>query len=148
GIKLFKAEYGGRHRCPGPSDKPYIEVDVAFTKAPIETKTYKLKPDMTNLMSYFNWALDKRCPQPRTLSPDQKAVIERELRYANRNQLLHTAAMMSDNGKAYFFKDDRYQRYDVATAAADYDPPKSISAGWPGLWTTNLDAAVVWPDGR
>jgi hypothetical protein len=151
GILLFIKEYGGGHRCPdtssSPIEKPYVKVLVKFTEDPPETRTYTLKPDMTNLMSYFNWTRDSQCPQPRTLSPDQRAVMEAELRYGNRNGLLHTAAMMSDNGKAYFFKDDRYQRYDVAADAADYDPPKSISADWPGLWTTNLDAAVVWPDG-
>lgn len=152
GIRLFKAEYGGGHRCPDTSssstDEPYVKVDVKFTDDPIETRTYTLKPDMTNLMSYFNWTRDGRCPQPRTLSPDQRAVMEEALRFGNRNGLLRTAAMMSDNGKAYFFKDNRYQRYDVANLAADYDTPHLIDNGWPGLWNGDIDAAALWPDGR
>lgn len=37
------------------------------------------------------------------------------------------------NGKLYFFKGDQYLRYDLATARADPDYPKSIDGGWPGL---------------
>jgi hypothetical protein len=49
-------------------------------------------------------------------------------------------------GKLYFFKGDRYVRYDWATDKTDPGYPKSIAAEWHGLpanFTTGIDAAVT-----
>ncbi|KAB1144992.1 hypothetical protein F7R91_20160 [Streptomyces luteolifulvus] len=45
-------------------------------------------------------------------------------------------------GKAYFFRDDRYVRYDWALDRADYGP--FYVSGWnlPGAFTTGVDAAL------
>lgn len=50
------------------------------------------------------------------------------------------AAVVWPNGKAYFFKGTNYIRFDIASDKADPGYPKPISAGWPGLWTSDLDA--------
>ena len=49
-------------------------------------------------------------------------------------------------GKLYFFKGDRYVRYDWATDRTDAGYPKSIAAEWHGLpagFTSGIDAAVT-----
>lgn len=56
------------------------------------------------------------------------------------------AAVMWTNGKAYFFKGSEYIRYDVAADKVDAGYPKPISGNWPGVFTSGIDAAVVWPD--
>lgn len=48
-------------------------------------------------------------------------------------------------GKAFFFKGDRYIRYDWATDRIDPGYPKGISGRWPGMpyaFTTGIDAAI------
>lgn len=49
-------------------------------------------------------------------------------------------AILLNNGKAYFFKGSEYVRYDVAADKVDAGWPKSISANWPGLFTSDIDA--------
>ena len=39
-------------------------------------------------------------------------------------------------------------RHDVAAEKVDPGYPKSISGNWPGLWPDNIDASVVWPNGK
>ncbi|MBL8942731.1 MAG: hypothetical protein JNK45_06280 [Myxococcales bacterium] len=58
------------------------------------------------------------------------------------------AAVMWNNGKAFFFKGDEYVRYSVAEDWADEGYPAKISVGWSGLWGAGIDAAVMWTDGR
>jgi hypothetical protein len=50
------------------------------------------------------------------------------------------AAVLWNNGKAYFFKDTEYIRYDIATDKMDEGYPKPIAGNWPGLWADNIDA--------
>ena len=51
-------------------------------------------------------------------------------------------------GKAYFFRGDEYIRYDIAADRADPGYPCKIGGGnWPGLFTEDIDAACVWPEG-
>lgn len=48
-------------------------------------------------------------------------------------------------GKLYFFKGDKYVRYDWSNDRADAGYPKSIAGNWPGLpagFTSGIDAAV------
>jgi hypothetical protein len=54
------------------------------------------------------------------------------------------------NGKAYFFKGNRYIRYDIATDKADPGYPKNIDSGtWPGMiFTDGIDAVVNWGNGK
>jgi hypothetical protein len=146
GWKIYDGKFGSR--CSGPDVIPIFVNFQTAALSPLNPKRYDLKPDRTNLMSYFSKYRDPLCTAHRTLSPMQKSVMEAALRTGNRNGLLHTAAMMSDNGKAYFFKADRYLRYDINDDRADQGYPKQISDGWPGLWPRHVDAAAVWPDGR
>jgi GH24 family phage-related lysozyme (muramidase) len=53
-----------------------------------------------------------------------------------------------DESKAYFFKGDKYARYDIAADRADEGYPQPISSGWAGVFESDLDAAVVWPNGK
>ncbi|MCX6581039.1 MAG: hemopexin repeat-containing protein [Candidatus Aminicenantes bacterium] len=55
-----------------------------------------------------------------------------------------------DNGKVYFFKGNRYIRYDIAADRIDPGYPKFINnETWPGLpWTNSIDAAVNWGNGK
>jgi len=50
------------------------------------------------------------------------------------------AAVVWNNGKAYFFKGSQYLRYDIATDKVDPGYPKPIAGGWPGFWPNGLDA--------
>jgi hypothetical protein len=55
------------------------------------------------------------------------------------------------NGKAYFFKDDQYIRYDVASDRTDAGYPASIAGNWPGLpssFASGVDAVVVWDNAK
>jgi alkaline phosphatase D len=48
------------------------------------------------------------------------------------------------NGKAFFFKGDRYVRWDIAAGCADPGYPKPVAPYWKGLGDGRFDAAVVW----
>lgn len=50
-------------------------------------------------------------------------------------------------GKAYFFTGDRYIRYDVELDGIDDGYPLRIGDHWPGLFETDIDAALPWSDG-
>jgi hypothetical protein len=50
------------------------------------------------------------------------------------------AAVVWDNGKAYFFKGSQYLRYDIALNKTDPGYPLPIAGNWPGLFTSSLDA--------
>jgi murein DD-endopeptidase MepM/ murein hydrolase activator NlpD len=53
-----------------------------------------------------------------------------------------------NTGKAYFFKGDRYRRYDIAWDGVDRGFPAKISKFWQGVWTSDIDAATVWNNGK
>ncbi len=50
------------------------------------------------------------------------------------------AAVVWNNGKAYFFKDSEYIQYDIATDKTDVGYPRPIKDHWPGLWENDIDA--------
>ena len=50
------------------------------------------------------------------------------------------AAVLWNNGKAYFFKGSEYIRYDIAADKVDPGYPAAIAGNWPGLWADNIDA--------
>lgn len=61
------------------------------------------------------------------------------------------AAVVWNNGKAYFFKGDKYVRYTMGSPeGADSGYPKKIKGPWtadppsPSLWYLDIDAAIVW----
>jgi hemopexin len=56
------------------------------------------------------------------------------------------AAIVWPNGKAYFFRGDKYVRYSIDPEGADAGYPKKIKDNWSGLWECDIDAAVVWTD--
>jgi hypothetical protein len=62
------------------------------------------------------------------------------------------AAVNWGNGKVYFFKDDRYLRYDVAGDRVDPGFPLPIAGQWPGLaeagFGSDIDGAVNWGNGK
>jgi outer membrane protein OmpA-like peptidoglycan-associated protein len=64
------------------------------------------------------------------------------------------AGVLWSNGKAYFFKDDKYIRVNVAphpNNTTDPGYPKSIAGNWPGWppdFTQGIDAAVAWNTGK
>jgi hypothetical protein len=51
-----------------------------------------------------------------------------------------SAAVVWNNGKAYFFKGAQYIRYDIKTGKVDRGYPKPIASSWPGLFTSYLGA--------
>jgi hypothetical protein len=59
------------------------------------------------------------------------------------------AAVVWNNGKAYFFKGSQYIRYDIATDRAD-QAPLPILGNWRAAesYQEGIDAAVVWPNGK
>jgi hypothetical protein len=55
------------------------------------------------------------------------------------------------NGKVYFFKGSKYDRYDVAADKVDAGYPKNIAGNWPGFPATfaaGVDAYVMWDNGK
>jgi len=58
------------------------------------------------------------------------------------------AAVLWNNGKAYFFKGGMYVSYDVASNKPDADWPSPILPNWNGLWVDGLDAGMVYPDNK
>ena len=50
------------------------------------------------------------------------------------------AAVVWNNGKAYFFKGDQYIRYDISADEVDRGYPLPIAGRWPGLWEQDIDA--------
>jgi Hemopexin len=63
------------------------------------------------------------------------------------------SAVVWNNGKAYFFRGDRYARYTMDPANEGVDPgyPQPIAGSWPGLskiFPLDIDAVVVWPNGK
>jgi hypothetical protein len=58
------------------------------------------------------------------------------------------AAIDWGNGKYYFFRGDKYIRYDKATDRVDPNYPKLISDKWGGLFSANIDSAFNDGDGK
>ena len=56
--------------------------------------------------------------------------------------------LLRNIGKGYFFKGDRYRRYDVAADGVEPGFPAKISKFWPKLWEDDIDAAVTWNNGK
>ena len=55
------------------------------------------------------------------------------------------AAVLWNNGKAYFFRGDEYIRYDIYQEMIDPGYPKKIKESWPGLpqqFTTDINAVI------
>ncbi|RWS14462.1 matrix metalloproteinase 1-like isoform X2, partial [Dinothrombium tinctorium] len=62
---------------------------------------------------------------------------------------IDAALQWSKNGKLYFFKDDKYWRYEHSkNPPIPHEYPKSISAIWKGLSQLPLDAAFQWTQNR
>lgn len=59
-----------------------------------------------------------------------------------------TAAIVAPNGKAYFFFEDRFIRFDFSSDKID--KIAKIQSEWPGLesWSHGIDAAVLHPNGK
>ncbi len=60
------------------------------------------------------------------------------------------AAINFGNGKAYFFKDDQYIRYDMKSGKTDPGYPASIARNWhfPAGFNEDLDAAFNYGNGK
>ena len=69
-----------------------------------------------------------------------------------RPAVIKLSAVVWPNGKAYFFRGNKYIRYDIKADKTDDNYPKLINQNWPGLWPNDLgcglDAAVVWPNDK
>jgi matrix metalloproteinase-14 (membrane-inserted) len=53
--------------------------------------------------------------------------------------------------KIFFFKGNQYLSYDLSTGKVEPGFPKQIAAnwsGWPASWTSGVDAAVNWGNGK
>ncbi len=52
------------------------------------------------------------------------------------------------NNKVYFFKDDKYIRYNISNRKVDAGYPKKIAQAWSGFpsnFQNGVDAAITWP---
>ncbi|WP_239404946.1 hemopexin repeat-containing protein [Frankia sp. Cj3] len=57
------------------------------------------------------------------------------------------AAVLWPNGSSYFFADNgMYYKWNVAADRIEPGYPKPIQGNWPGLWSSSLRGALVWPD--
>ena len=60
---------------------------------------------------------------------------------------LDAAFIWSANGKAYFFRGDKYWRYNEELKKLDEDYPRKISQGW-GAVRYPVNAVLSWSDGN
>src|SRR5262249_12585972 len=62
------------------------------------------------------------------------------------------AAVFLGNGKVFFFKGDKYLRYDVNADKVDSGYPLAIADNWPGMgeagFADSIDVAVNWGNGK
>jgi hypothetical protein len=58
--------------------------------------------------------------------------------------MLKVDAIVLFNGKAYFFEDSQYVRYDQENFQQDPGYPRPIAGNWPDLWESDIDAATNW----
>jgi len=60
------------------------------------------------------------------------------------------AAVNWGNGKIFFFKGNKYLRYDITKKSVDSGYPKVIDGRtWPGMiWTSGIDDVVNWGNGK
>jgi hypothetical protein len=62
------------------------------------------------------------------------------------------AAVNWGNGKAYFFREGQYVRYDIAADRVDPGYPLPIGGNWPGFtevtWASGVDDGVNWGTGK
>ncbi len=62
------------------------------------------------------------------------------------------AAVLWPNGKAFFFKGDKYIRFDVEKDKVDTGYPKPFNKtfwhGLPDSFASGIDAAILWPNGK
>ncbi len=138
GTDPFKVLLGGA--C---SATDHIDINVTFP-GDSQATGYSLKPDRGLVMSYF-----KDCNFDHHFSKGQIDRMHAGLHTGNRRFLLHQAAVLWDNGKAYFFKGDQYVRYDVAGDRADPGYPLPIAGHWLGIpWKDEIDAVVNWNNGK
>lgn len=59
-----------------------------------------------------------------------------------------TVPLVWPDGKAYFFRGDRYYRFDASAAHPDAGYPRPISSAWKGLYPRDIGAAVPWNNGK
>lgn len=65
----------------------------------------------------------------------------------NELQSMDAALEIASENRAYFFKSDKYWRYNWSTASVDQGYPQAISSFWKGL-PDGVDAAFQWKRGR
>jgi len=58
------------------------------------------------------------------------------------------AVFLWSQKKVYFFKDDEFLRYNMKENRVDEGYPKKIKNNWPGLWGSDIDAAMYWPGNK
>ena len=63
-------------------------------------------------------------------------------------QKMDAALEWPRNGKAYFFKGDKYWRYNIARNKIDPGYPRKMRHAWKGVPATGLDDAILWNDGK
>jgi Hemopexin len=118
-----------------PGQKLELTLD-APKSAPGKTLRVTVAPDTTNMMGYY-------ASFGPTISPDQRAIVRQNILRGTRSALLHTAAVNWENGKVYFFKGDRFLRYDLKQNRADLNFPQRIFDHWEMPFRWNVDAGFV-----
>lgn len=62
--------------------------------------------------------------------------------------IIDAAVVAPGGADAYFFRGDRYARFNVAEDRVCDGYPLDLDTYWHGLWGSGLDAAVLWPNGK
>jgi hypothetical protein len=57
-------------------------------------------------------------------------------------------AVLWPTGKIYFFSDNKYLRYDIASEKMDGPGPLPIAGNWRGLPASGIQGGVAWPNGK
>ena len=82
----------------------------------------------------FKYPIQKKIVQTLPIVPYWKGV------WASRID----AILNTEDGKAYFFKGDKFVAFDVKKDAVDEGYPKNVKQKWTNLPFTRIDAAIYW----
>ena len=75
-----------------------------------------------------------------------KEITGAELNLPKELENMDAALIWGLNGRVYFFKGDKYWRYNDKTKSVDWGYPRSIANGW--RVPNNLNAALKWKNGK
>ncbi|MBW4660078.1 MAG: hypothetical protein KME15_15490 [Drouetiella hepatica Uher 2000/2452] len=134
-----------------PNDEDFLEANFnqrIYDGEDLNTYDYE------SIMHYgaYAFAIDESkptiiAPEPWTNRIGQREGLSKGDIAAVRSLYSINAAILHPNGKAYFFRDNLYKRFDFSSNSVDKTAQFNVD-GWQGLTFDKIDAAVTHPNGK